>query len=46
MKFPVMRIEEPAGEKEKKVQMLHTVDIQKNYYFLRSKDMLFRTRFS
>jgi hypothetical protein len=29
MKFPVMRIEEPGREKEK-VQMLHTVDIQKN----------------
>jgi hypothetical protein len=30
MKFPVMRIEEPGREKEKKVHMLHTVDIQKN----------------
>jgi hypothetical protein len=29
MKFPVMGIEEPAREKEKKVQMLHTVDTQK-----------------
>jgi len=43
MKFPVMGIEEPAREKEKKVQMLHTVDTQKKkYYFLRSN----RTRFS